>query len=535
MLALLVLAAPPRLLNLLAVDPFVDEVIWLHWTVDLFDFRKPSTFWTPMIADGRPPLHYWILLLTTNLFDNAFVGGRLAAALPSIAATVALYWLGRELICPLTGFLAGVLWALSPLSVFFARIASSDDSLLTSCAILVALASVLLVRQPGLATAAFCGVSVGLAVMAKTTGLITVVTPLLAILTLARPRGYVRLIGPAIGAGAIASVVLLPLVPWLPAMWAKTARHAQVSIGASSSNPTWLDQLIHRDLFQLNVRDALQWVPAYVGLPTIALAGLGLLLIPLQRHRGLLYLTLISAFGLAITLERSTTLFSRYLLPSIFPLYILAACAIVWLGNAAGKLSHGLFQAPELPSVVRTTVVIAGLSLGLAGMLPFTIQLITAPDEAPFPGADRHQYFNQWVALYGLRRVAELIQDHANAGPVNVLITPRSSEVRDLLPHQALRLYLRGERSVRFVEERALSSGRNLTPLRRWLENRAPTFLVLNGTYEAFGATPADRAEYTRSLEAALARNLPEAHQVLYIARADGLSWLSVYRVNGPQ
>src|SRR5919199_2808518 len=49
--ALALLAAVPRLFNLLALDPFIDEVGWLHWTVHLFDPSNPSTFWLPVTLD----------------------------------------------------------------------------------------------------------------------------------------------------------------------------------------------------------------------------------------------------------------------------------------------------------------------------------------------------------------------------------------------------------------------------------------------------------------------------------------------------
>lgn len=540
-LALALLAAIPRLTNPLAIDPFVDEAYWVHWAVDRFDPRNPATLWHTLAVEGRPPLHYWLLVLTTGLADNAFLAGRIGAALPSIGSTVALYALGRTLVSPLVGIISGVLWALSPFSVFFARIASSDDSTLTFCAIMVALTAVALVRRPGPRTGAVCGVWVGLAVMAKTLGLLAAATPVLAVLTLVQPRAYRRLVRPALAAVIATALVVSPLVPWLPQLSAKVAIHAGLpSIEASvtdsqdaeaptAGGPVAAEpELPLPDRFRRNLDFSLDVLRHYLGLPMLLLAAAALGLILVQRQRGLLFLALVAVLGFAVMMATTTTPFSRYLLSSTFPLYILAAAAITRFAEAvAGRL-----RSPSLRPRLAAGLLVAGLAVPLAPMLPFTFRLVSDPWQAPFPPIDRWQYFEQWLTLNGLREVAGFLQNEARDGPVTVLVPRASSEMRVVLPHQALRLYLRDDPAVRFVEEPTIWRAQSFRDLRTWVRADSPTFLVVNGTHGPNAGSPDYIPEYTRRVEVALARDLPQARAVLHIPRPTGPSWLTVYRID---
>ncbi len=545
-LALAILAAAPRLFNLLALDPFVDEITWMHWAVDLADSPdRPTRLWLPIVLNGRPPLYYWLTLLMTGLVDNAFIAGRLAAALPDIGSTVALYALGRVLLSARVGILAGLLWALSPFSIFFSRLAS-DDALLTFGAILVALSSVVLVRYPRAPSGALCGFSIGLAVMAKTLGLLTLAYPVLAVLVLARPGTWATLIRPTLVGVLVAGLVLSPLVPWLPRLAEMAAIHANVSVGPSSSEdavggvlPAGLSRALLVELLRVNLDHSIKWLAQYVGLPTLALAGLGLMLGPLRRQRALIYLVLIWAIPFVVTIDRTQLFFSRYLLFTAFPLYVLAAAAIVWLADVGSR--WGPYQTAR-----RIALLGGGLALAMGPGLPFTFELITTPERAPLPSEDRYQHIEQWYALYGVGRIADYLEQQARLGPVTVLVPPSLFWQELILPRDVLRLYLRGQPAIRFVELSALQEEtpgsweqpESFCELRGWLHAETPTFYAINGMHALPGPPPLVPL-YTRRMEVAQARDLPEAQLVLHIPRPGGPSWmgprwLDLYRIDQP-
>ena len=150
---LALVATVPRTANLLGLDPFVDEASWTDWALRLLEPGSPRTWLIPVLTDGRPPLFVWTIAPFGALVDNGIVAGRLAASLAGVLSAIALYGLGREIASRTLGLCAALLWALSPFTVFFSRIAA-DDPLLTLLAILTAWASVRLARQPTTTTGA---------------------------------------------------------------------------------------------------------------------------------------------------------------------------------------------------------------------------------------------------------------------------------------------------------------------------------------------------------------------------------------------
>ena len=563
---LALLAAVPRVTNLLALDPFVDEVAWTHWALRQFDPATPSSWVAPLVRDGRPPLHFWLILLVSPVADNGLLAGRLAAALPGIGATLALYGLGRVVAGRLTGVIAAVLWAVSPYSVVFARV-SADDSVLAFGAILAALAGALLARAPATRHAVLVGGAIGLATLAKTLGALTALAPVLAIGLLAPLRSWPRYTRPLLLAGAVALVLLVPLLIFLPQMLAQLALHATGSApgAGSEAGASPLAALLRRDVLARNWDLVLFWTPIYFGRPFLWLAGAGLIVALLSRQRGVLYAALLGGIWALVLLDRGASMFGRYLLFASFPLYLLAGYAIAsaagFVGRAttaAARREMAAFGTPVRASSYRpdqagagtvagfagsmsaaigraaaASVVLGGVGVAMWTIIPFTLAVVRDPANAPLPESERFRYVEQWYAVYGLGEVARYLRDAGHERPVTVLVPETSREERVLIPHEALRLYLRNAPEVRFVEAESLYRARELRELRR-LAREGPTYLLANGSHTDAPGTPNDVPEYTRRLEAGLARDVPEAREVLRVPRPSAPNWLVLYRLDGP-
>ena len=579
---LAVLAAVPRLTNLLALDPFVDEVAWVHWALRQFDPLAPSTWALPLVRDGRPPLHFWLIVLVGAFVDNGFLAGRLAAALPGIGATLALYGLGRVLAGRLTGAVAAILWAVSPFSVVFARVAA-DDSALAFGAILAALGGALLAHRPTTRHALLVGGAVGLATLAKTLGALTALAPVLAVGLLTPPRTWRRYARPLVLAGATTLVLLLPLLVFLPQMLAQLALHAAGSSAGAGAGASPLGALASRDLLVRNWELVRFWAPHYFGLPFLWIAGLGLLLALGLRRRGMLYVALLGGLWTLVLLDRGASLFGRYLLFASFPLYLLAGYAVATLAGlvrraatasagremaafgpsgrgvatlsppggatssagglgllgshpndqaGAGTVSgYAALMAAVLGRVAAATMVLAGIGVALWPIVPFTVAVVRDPANAPLPQTERFRYVEQWYAIYGLGVVADYLRAAGREHPVTVVVPQTSREERVLIPHEALRLYLRAAPEVRFVDTESLYRARELRELRR-LTRDGPTYLLANSSYTDAPGTPNDVPEYTRRLESSLARDVPDAREVLRIPRPGAPNGLVLYRLD---
>jgi hypothetical protein len=581
-LGLVLLSALLQLYNPLALDPFIDDVGWIYWTVTLFnspdaarfcgslypcpdlsigwlglDLRPLSRYWLPAALEGRPPLFFWLTVATQDLAENAFVARRLASSLPTIGSVALLYLLGRLLVSRSVGAVAALLWTVSPFAVLIGR-HGLDDTLLAFCTLLAAIGSLLLVRRPRRSTAVGCGLAIGLAIMSKTTGVLTLAFPLAAAVVYARPRQYRTLVGPGLLALLTVVVTASTMVPWLGRMHEITASNwtnvspaddpAAGSAPAASTIVPLLAALIRPDDLRTNARAWIEYARSYFGLPVIGLIVVGLLTGLFEHRRAVLYTLLLWLILTLPLLDFARLLYSRYTFSAAPFCYLLAAIGLVGLVDLVawlvGKARGGALRAarPAARPVARpvgtsaagramAAAVLAGLAL-LPG-IPFAVLLVTEPDEAPLPALDRYQYVEQWFALYGLRDVAERVRAEAARQPVTVLVPRREYAPRSLLPHEALRMYLRGESSVRFVEDSALSDPRSFCQLRRWERSRSPVFLLVNGTRESGPAElRGEAALATKRTEVALARDLPGARLDLRIPRPTAPHWLSLYRID---
>jgi hypothetical protein len=517
-IGLAIVAAVPRCINLLGLDPFIDESSWVDWATREFEPTVLASWLAPLLHDGRPPLHFWLMLPIAAVVENGFLAGRLAAALAGVASTLALYGLGREITSRTAALGAALLWALSSYTVLFARIAA-DDALLALVAILATWSSIVLARRPTIKSGIVLGMMLGLGALTKTTGAMFVLAPPLAILVAGHPRNWRTYVWP-LATGALVSIIAVaPIVPWLPQVLAELGRHAAPA-GTGGS------------LLTQNTQIATVWLYQFVGAGLPILAGIGLLAAVGWRQSMLLLVTLLGALWLGLLLATGTSLFARYFLFGVFPVFLLAGYTLdrlaTLLGRAVGRVPSGNTSAS---TAARVAIVIVGVGVVLWSRADLLHDVMMDPARAAIPEGEHFRYVEQWLAVYGLGQVADELRARGHERPVTVVVPAASREERVLIPYGALRAYLRHDASVRFVEETSLYRAQDLRDLRRTARD-GPTFLLVNGTYTDAPGTPNDVPAYTRRLEDRLAHDVPEAHPVLRIDRPNAPNWLTLYRLD---
>jgi 4-amino-4-deoxy-L-arabinose transferase-like glycosyltransferase len=517
---LAVVAAIPRMVNLLGLDPFVDEAAWVDWALRQFEWSSPSTWLVSVLKDGRPPLFVWLIAPVGLVVDNGMLAGRLASALAGVTSTLALYALGRELASRTVGLAAGVLWAVCPFSVFFARVAA-DDAVLALTAILATWASVRLARQPSLLVGALCGLTLALAVLAKTSGLLMAVAPPLALLFLGRPRAWRSYIMPLLAAGVVGLVTVAPLLLGLAQLLDQVALHTPSATTQKAGSLLANLQLVGF------------WADVYAGRSLQMVALVGTLLALVFRQRGLLFVAALGVVMLLVMLKISTSLFPRYVLFAVFPAFLLASYAVERAACVAGlALARLAVGDGRLPLVARSLVVAVLLTTVVAERAPLAFAIVQDPARAAIPDTEHFRYVEQWFAVYGLGQVMDELHARASSGPVTVLVPPPSRESRVLVPYAALGFYARRDPSVRIVEAPSLWRAQDLRELRQ-LARGGPTYLVVNGSHTDAPGMPNDIPAYTQRLERRLAQDVPAAREVLRIPRPSAPNWLSLYRLDG--
>jgi 4-amino-4-deoxy-L-arabinose transferase-like glycosyltransferase len=515
---LVLMALVPRTVNLLGLDPFVDEASWTDWAFRQFELAAPRTWVIPLVTDGRPPLFVWWMVPFGAVVDNGILAGRLAAATAGALTAVALYGLGREVSSRTLGATAAILWALSPYSVFFARIAA-DDALLTLLAVLTTWASIVLARRPSATAGALCGLSLALTVFAKTTGVMLASVPILALLLVGRPRAWLTYLRPLLAALVVGAVVSAPLlIGVLPLL-------QQVAIHTGSSSSTG------RDLLRGNLEVAAGWAVTFLGEGFLVLVGLGAVLALVLRQRALLYLGLLGLILVPALLAVTAPLFARYLLFLSFPAYLLAAYPIERAIRLAARLPGMRLADGQARPTVVVAVMVVGLALALGQRADLMIDIVRDPVQARIPGSEHVGYVENWYAVYGLGQVVARLRAERETGTVTVLVPPASREGRVMIPYGALRMYLRRLPDIRVVEVPALWRAQDLRDVRRAARD-GPTYLLVNGSYTDGSGMPNEVPAFTRQLERRLAQDVPEAREVLRIPRPSAPNWLSLYRLD---
>jgi hypothetical protein len=326
----------------------------------------------------------------------------------------------------------------------------------------------------------------------------------------------------------VAMIALIPLFPW----WNQLEKRVDEfsDLGPNSTNP--LVSFLNLQLFTMNVAKAGRWALDYFRPPLMLAVCVGGLFAVLLRDRFALFMVLLLVIPTFFLLDRGTILFSRYFMFAIYPAYVLAAFGIAHLGRFVGHIAASS-KRDWLHNATGSTVSMTALAVLVVIWLPFTTAILLSPDEAPLSAEDHFQYVEQWYALTGLSQMADLIRSSAEgSGSATVLEPKRAWWYASRMPEDALRFYLWDQPRVQFVEVDALGGAENLCALRPWASPSEPVFVVVDGTDTLGGGAESTVPARIQNLETALARDVPEAMEVLRIPRPNAPNWLSVIRIN---
>ncbi len=518
------LAIGIRLFNILALDPFGDEVTWLRWAIDHFDPGQAATYWTTLDDEGRPPLFFWLILITLPIDPNAFVGGRVAAALASGATAGMLYAVGAQLAPRSVGVVAALLWAVLPFGVIFGRLASSDDALLALCLALVMWAAIRAVREPSYRSGAVCGAAIALAILAKTLGLLALAIPVCAAVALARGVNLRRLLRAIAGMVIVLVIGVSPLLPWAPGMLEKADDHAELDVEQQAGAGPKHDAGYR---LSLNMGDAGEYLVAYLGAPILIFATGGLASGVLQRNRNVLFLGLAFAAGVVPVLLFTTVLYSRYLLGFSLPIYLLAAMAMCQLWRGLAPLCSAIVSRNRMS--IASAGIVGGVTIAaLFPQLTLTRAMLFEPSLAVLPGADHWRYFQHHWSLFGLSQHVEFLKQEARRGQIKVVMPRESAEYRFELPYDALRFYFRATPTITFDDIPPMRGERSDREHREITEAHRPTYIVINeedpNAPESGDAPPRVPENVRRSFPAASVAHKtvrPEGGYAITLYRAD--------------
>jgi 4-amino-4-deoxy-L-arabinose transferase-like glycosyltransferase len=287
------------------------------------------------------------------------------------------------------------------------------DGLLAALTTGVLILSLKFIRQPRPVYGYALGVYLGLTCLTKLNGFIYLIIPLLAALFLANTPKYAlrTLVRPYL----IALLVMLPAIIGLPGQFLSVVAH-------SLPDPTVFPRPA-TDWWLYGLGETWLDLTTYVTWPILLLACMRLVYeLRTGPRRALLLTILLLLTPTVYTLLGKDVWFSRYLLPIVPILVVLAARALT-------DLSVNLVQHTPLKNSWFWLVSTCFLSL-LPSFI-FYYHLITNPLLVSFTPVDRWQYITGWPSGYGLEEAVDWLKRETKAQAITVVTNSYSGPAQE--------------------------------------------------------------------------------------------------------
>ena len=404
-----------RLTNLTKLPIFTDEAIYIRWA----QIGTRDANWRFIsLVDGKQPLFTWIMMVLLRFIRDPLVAGRLVSVIAGCFTTIGIWFTAKELFkSKQIGFIASLLYILIPFGLFYDRMALYD-SLVAAFSIWNLYFAILLVRRLRFDVALLLGLTLGMGMLNKTSGFLSLyMLPGTLLLFDWSRAGRIKRLFQWIGFACIAAVIsqLLYSVLRLSPLFGMIGQKDAVFIY------TFKEWLTHPFNFLAgNIHGLFDWAINYLTWPIFLCAILaGLTVWKFPREKLLLLGWWFAPFFAFALVGR--VLYPRFILFMTLPLIILASVALQWIWNHYRG------------SVWRWVLLV----VLFFGSFYTDYYIIANPRYAPIPNADAGQYINDWPSGWGIPEINAFLLKESQKGKISVY----TDGTFGLLPY-AIELYL---------------------------------------------------------------------------------------------
>src|SRR3972149_7168662 len=124
---IVILALGLRVYNLNSLPVFGDEAIYLRWAQVM---RADPTLRFLPLSDGKQPLFMWAVIPFFKIFSDPLIAGRIVSVFSGLGTVIGIFVLTQLLFkSRKMSLLASLIYAISPFSIFFDRLALADSML----------------------------------------------------------------------------------------------------------------------------------------------------------------------------------------------------------------------------------------------------------------------------------------------------------------------------------------------------------------------------------------------------------------------
>lgn len=404
-----------RLFHLTSLPIFTDEAIYIRWA----QIGSRDAAWRFIsLVDGKQPLFTWLMMGALRFVRDPLLAGRLVSVAAGMATMTGVWLVAWELFRNRRiAYIASLVYVICPFTLVYDRMALYD-SLVAAFSIWNLYLGILLVRRVRLDVALVWGMTLGLGMLNKTSGFLSLYfAPLLLLLFDWQASGKWRRLVHWAALVLVAAVISQALysVLRLSPLFTMIGQKDVVFI---YSVREWLLHPIQ--FFTGNTKGLVDWTVNYLTRPVFLLAIAPLFTLwERRREKILLYVWWLAPF-IALALF-GRVLYPRFILFMILPLFILTAVSVEWI-------------IERLRGTVLLFIVLFLLFFP-SGLTDYFI--VTNPLYAQIPRSDKGQYIDDWPSGWGVKEVNAILLAQSKLGKVIVY----TEGTFGLLPY-AMEIYL---------------------------------------------------------------------------------------------
>lgn len=372
---------------------FTDEAIYIRWAQIM---KNDATLRFLPLTDGKQPLFMWMIIPFFKIFEDPLVSGRMVSVLSGVGSVTGLFFLSFELFkSKKIALLSSMFYGISPYVIFFNRMALVD-SMLSMFGIWALFFAVKTAKFLRLDYALLTGFCLGTALLTKSPGIFFILLLPTTLFFLKSTRkvvfSFCKLICLWL-VSVIVSVSMYGILKLGPGFEMVTLRSREYLFSFSDIIKDPLHPII------LNIGRLVEWMVYFVPIVFIILALFAFFFKKKNYRWEIAVLGLWFVIPIFIELEIAKIFTARYILFTLFPIFILSAFVVLRFLEISRKIF--------LPLTI----------FFCASLLFLDYLIINDPEHAILPRDERAGYLEAWTAGVGVREAAMYIREEHLANP----------------------------------------------------------------------------------------------------------------------
>lgn len=380
-----------RFYNLTLLPIFADEAIYIRWSQVMS--AEPTLRFLPL-SDGKQPLYMWILMFYVKRMSDPLFAGRILSVISGLGTIIGIFSVSYLLFKnKLVSLISSLMWAISPFSFFFDRMALVD-SLLAMFGVWTLFFGILTAKTKRLDFAMINGFVLGFALLTKSPAVF---------FTLLIPTTWIFIERKS----QIFKLVLLLLVTYLIGYGMYNIQRLGPNFQLLASRTqdyvfpishAWTNPM---DPFKFHIEQIFKdWFVKMGPWPILSLGLIGIFINWKKQWREKLVLLAWFLGPILIESMYSKTFTVRYILFTLPPFFILSSLVFSEHKNKIIKIFSILF-----------------FSIFILTALRFDYLLLTSPEKVNLPSSERSGYLEEWTSGTGIKEVADYIKNEHIKNP----------------------------------------------------------------------------------------------------------------------